>query len=157
MARQRRDQRARVVLLRAGFACDDPAYSCARVLAPGDHTTITFRPELTFTVGTGWVNTLDRERALTLHDNESPGHVADDWTRSCPGSLGPAAFLITDSGEPPNRVRWIDDQRTTRRIVDVAGETVPLYLETSPSPADLAAVNAELQPVVDTFRFAPSG
>ncbi|HEU0237324.1 MAG TPA: hypothetical protein VFR14_12870 [Candidatus Limnocylindrales bacterium] len=203
-----------------GFACDDPAFSCAGVLAPGDHTTIAFRPALTFTVATGWVNTLDRERALTLHDNESPGHffqimsqvaipeqneecsaarragvgnsvadwqaflvghsgltasspqaidvgghegiridvrVADDWTGSCPGSLGPAVVLITDSGEPPSRARWIDDQRTTLRIVDVAGETVILYLETSPSPADLAAVNAELQPVIDTFRFAPPG
>ncbi len=58
----------------AAFACDDPAFGCSGVLAPGDHTTAAFRPALTFTTGSGWVNTLDRERAYTLHNLEWPAH-----------------------------------------------------------------------------------
>jgi hypothetical protein len=82
-------------------------------------------------------------------------HVADGWAATCPNSLGPAVMLATDSGAVPGRTRWIDNQQVTMRIIDVAGETLILYLESSPNPADLATVNSAFQPVIDSFAFTP--
>lgn len=200
------------------FPCDDAAYPCAGPLGTGEHSSTLFQPKLTFTVDDGWVNSLDRERAYTLHDNFAPAHffqinsdvaipeqqetcdalrkegvgntvadwvdfltthpglettepepitigaydgqrvdlhVAEGWTATCPNSLGPAVFLITDSGTTPDRVRWIDDQYVTMRILDVDGETVILYVESGPSDDSLARVNVALQPTIDTFEFTP--
>lgn len=202
----------------AAFACDDPAYPCAGPLTPGEHESTLFRPLLTFTVPNGWVNSMDRDRAYTLHNNFAPAHffqiysqvaipeqnagctaarkagvgstVADwtefltshpglvattpvdvtvgghdgvridvhvgpDWTATCPNSIGPAVFLITDSGTVPDRVKWIDDQYTSFRILDVAGETVILYIESGPSDPELEGVNRALQATIDTFELTP--
>jgi hypothetical protein len=200
----------------AAFTCDDPAFTCAGPLAAGEHRSTAFRPALSFTVDAGWKNTLDRDRAYTLHDNFAPEHffqvlsevaipeqdatcsakrkagagntvadwasfltkhpglvatkpqaitvggfdgvridvhVATTWTATCPNSLGPAVMLVTDNGAVPDRTRWIDDQNTTFRILDVAGETVIIYVESGHTDANLASVNAALQPVIDTFKF----
>ncbi len=82
-------------------------------------------------------------------------HVSPGWTATCPNSLGPAVVLITDSGTVPDRAKWIDDQNATFRILDVAGETVIIYLESSSNPADLAALNVQFQPLFDSFAFSP--
>jgi hypothetical protein len=64
-------------------------------------------------------------------------------------------MLITDSGTVPTRVRWIDDQTTRFRILDVAGETVILYLESGNEAGALDARDGELKSVIDTFTFTP--
>lgn len=204
----------------AAFACDDPEFSCSGVLAPGSHATVAFRPTLTFTTATGWVNTMDRERAYTLHNLEWPAHffqiysqvaipeqnaecsaerkvgagstvddwvefftshpglktstpqpftlgdhngvqldlhVAGGWTETCPRSIAPAVYLITNEAATPDRVKWIDDQQVAVWIVDVADTTVIVYLESGPSASALAELKDLFQPTIDTFRFAPQG
>lgn len=81
--------------------------------------------------------------------------VRTSWTATCPDSLGPAVMLITDSGPVPDRTRWIDDQLTAWWIVDVSGETVILYLESSPAGADLMALEGTFDPIIATFQFTP--
>jgi hypothetical protein len=81
--------------------------------------------------------------------------VAKTWTARCPNSIAPAVMLITDSGTVPTRVRWIDDQTTRFRILDVAGETVILYLESGNEAGALDARDGELKSVIDTFTFTP--
>lgn len=82
-------------------------------------------------------------------------HVSSDWTATCPNSLGPAVVLMTHSGAQPETSRWIDDQQVTMRIIDVAGETVIVYLESSPVAADLAALNTEFEPFFASLQFTP--
>lgn len=81
--------------------------------------------------------------------------VASTWTQRCPDSIAPAVMLITDSGAVPSRVRWIDDQNTRFRILDVGGETVILYLEAGGEVGALDARDSELKSVIDTFVFTP--
>jgi hypothetical protein len=198
------------------FACSDPEFGCEGVLSPGTHTTTTFRPVLSFTTETGWVNTMDRDRAYTLHNLEWPAHffqiysqvaipeqnatcsaerkpgagsavadwvefysshpgldttepvsftlgeqsgvqldlhVASDWTATCPNSIAPAVFLITNDADVPDRVKWIDDQRVAVWIVDVRGTTVIVYLESGPSDVAMAELKGLFEPFVETFRF----
>lgn len=84
-------------------------------------------------------------------------HVAGTWTETCPRSIGPAVFLITDNGPTPDRTYWIDDQYTTFTILDVAGETVIVHLESAPSPAAHARDQQTIQPIIDSFTFTPGG
>ncbi len=83
-------------------------------------------------------------------------HVASTWTARCPNSLGPAVVLMVPAAADNKGSSWIDDQQTTMRILDVAGETVIIYMESSSNPADLAALNASFKPIFDTFRFSPA-
>ena len=199
--------------------CDEATAICSGPLPVGVNSTVAFQPKLTFTVSTGWKNTLDKARAYTIHYNFTRGHfmqlvsqvaipeqntdcspawkagagntVADwvtflttnpgltatapkaitmggyqgvqldvhvdsSWTATCPGSLGPAVVLWTHSGAQPETSRWIDDQQTTFRVLDVAGETVIIYLESSPNAADLAALNQDFEPFFSSFRFTPA-
>ena len=198
--------------------CDSGSTGCAGLLTPGTHTSVAFKPALTFTVPDGWTNPMDIARTYTLHDNFAGGHffqvlsqvaipdqdaacsavrkagvgntvadwvsfltknpglttsapkpvtlggfsgqqldvrVATTWTTKCPDSIAPAVMLITDSGATPSRVRWIDDQNTRFRILDVAGETVILYLEAGGEAGALDARDSELKSVIDTFVFKP--
>jgi len=82
-------------------------------------------------------------------------HVGTAWTMTCPQSIGPAAFLITDSGAVPARVYWIDDQFTTFTILDVAGETVIIHMDSAPSDAANAKDQQTVNPIVETFKFTP--
>jgi hypothetical protein len=200
--------------------CDEPDAICSGLLIPGATSTVAFQPKLTFTVPSGWTNTLDKARAYTIHYNFTRGHflqlvsqlaipdqtadcspawktgagntvgdwvtfltthpgleatapkavtiggyegmqldlhVAADWTETCPDSLGPAVVLWTHSGAQPETSRWIDDQQTTFRIIDVAGETVIIYLESSWNADDLAALNTEFAAFFASFQFTPGG
>lgn len=84
-------------------------------------------------------------------------HVAATWTLNCPRSIAPAVFLITDNGPTPDRTYWIDDQYTTFTILDVAGETVIVHLESAPSPAANARDQQTVRPIIDSFTFSPGG
>jgi RNA polymerase sigma-70 factor, ECF subfamily len=83
-------------------------------------------------------------------------HVNTAWTATCPNSIGPAVMIMTDSGSTPDRVVWIDDQYTTFDILDVAGETVIVHLESGPSAGADRQSQTEAQPIIDSFRFTPS-
>lgn len=84
-------------------------------------------------------------------------HVASSWTATCPNSLGPAVVLWVASSPENQGSRWIDDQQVTVRILDVAGETVIIYLESSSNPADLAALNQQFEAMFATIQFTPRG
>ena len=83
-------------------------------------------------------------------------HVASSWTARCPSSLGPAVELMVASAPENQGSRWIDDQQVTVRILDVAGETVIIYLESSSNPADLAALNQQFEPFFASLQFTPA-
>lgn len=200
----------------AAYACDDPAFRCAGPLTAGTVSTTAFKPPLTFTIPTGWANSLDRERTYNLKpDDQSlffqvfsqvaipnqnasckaerkagfgtsvadfvrfytthPGlvasapepvtlggylgkrltvHVKATWTATCPGSIGPAVVLVTDTVTVPDRSVWIDDQFTTLSIVNVAGTTVIARIESGPSAAANASDQARMQPILNSFRFS---
>jgi hypothetical protein len=80
---------------------------------------------------------------------------ADSWTRTCPNSIGPAIFVVTDSGAVPNRRLFVDDQQVTFWILDVAGETVILHVDSAPSAAVHLADLGAAQPVIDSIVFTP--
>jgi hypothetical protein len=84
-------------------------------------------------------------------------HVRETWTARCPNSIGPAVMLVTDTANPPDRVYWIDDQYTTFNILDVAGTTVIVRLESGPSPAANTRDQATVEPIIASMRFSPSG
>jgi hypothetical protein len=83
--------------------------------------------------------------------------VASGWRATCPGSLGPAVVLVTDTGNPPSRVLWVDDQVSSFMILDVAGTTVILRIESAPSIVANDFDVRTAQPVVDSFVFTPAG
>lgn len=201
----------------AAYACDDPAFRCAGVLAAGGVSTAAFKPHLAFTIPAGWVNSLDRERTYNLRPptnslffqvlsqvaipnqnayctaERKPGagttvadfvqfftthpgltatapeaikvggydgmrltvHVNSSWTVRCPGSIGPAVVLVTDSVAKPDRVSWIDDQYTTMSIIDVAGTTVIARIESGPTLDAATRDQARMQPIIDSFQFTP--
>jgi hypothetical protein len=82
-------------------------------------------------------------------------HRASTWTKTCPNSIGPAILLITDSGPVPDRKYWIDDQYVVFTIVDVAGETVIIHLESGPSAAASTRDLDRIQPIIDSIQFTP--
>ncbi len=84
-------------------------------------------------------------------------HVAASWTLTCPKSIGPAVLLITDNGPTPDRTYWIDNQYTTFTILDVAGETVIVHLESASNPDANAQDQQTVQPIIDSFMFAAGG
>lgn len=83
-------------------------------------------------------------------------NVNSTWTATCPDSLGPAVTIMTDGGNPPTRVVWIDDQYTIFTILDVGGQTVIIDLESGPNPATSEQDKTTIQPILDSFRFAPA-
>lgn len=75
--------------------------------------------------------------------------VAASWTLRCPESEGPAVVLIADT-DP------IDTARVRFRILDVAGETVIVYVDESDSSiGSLDTRDAALKPLIETFQFTP--
>ena len=117
---------------------------------------------------TDWVNFLTKHPGL---DAEAPVAVsvggyhgfsvkfarAATWTKTCPNSIGPAIFVVTNDAEVPDRLLFVDDQQVTFWIVDVAGETVIIHVDSAPSAAvhllDLGAA----APVIDSIVFTPGG
>lgn len=83
--------------------------------------------------------------------------VGGAWPMTCPRSIGPAVVLITDSGATPDRVFWIDDQVTTFTILDVAGETVIIHMESGTGADANANDQRTVQPIIDSMRFNPGG
>ena len=81
--------------------------------------------------------------------------VDPTWANTCPAAIGPAVILVTDNGASPDRTTWIDDQRTTLTIVDVAGETVIIRTESAPSANAEAADNETVKPIIESMRFTP--
>ena len=81
--------------------------------------------------------------------------VAPTWKQTCPNALGPAVMLITDSGATPDRTIWIDNQVETLTILDIAGTTVIIRLESGSEPAAQPRDLAKVQPVIDSMRFTP--
>lgn len=75
--------------------------------------------------------------------------VAASWTLTCPESEGPAVVLI--AGSDP-----IDTARVRFRILDVAGQTVIVYVDESDSSlGSLEERDAALKPLLDTLEFTP--
>jgi hypothetical protein len=202
----------------AFVSCDESDNGCAGDLTAGEHTTAAFSPKLTYTIPSGWRNTLDKDRAYTWHPpgytflfqiasqvaipaqnarcsaerkvgvgnavadwisflTKHPGlgattpkpvtiggyagmslmfHVNTAWTATCPNSIGPAVVIMTDSGTTPDRVVWVDDQYTTFDILDVAGKTVIVRVESGPSSGANQADMTHVQPIIDSFRFTPT-
>lgn len=80
---------------------------------------------------------------------------ADSWTALCPGSVGPAVVTIlrgADTQRPG--VQWTDNQQESFWVLDVAGETVLVIVESGPG-AQHAADVANAQPIIDSFVFRP--
>jgi hypothetical protein len=69
--------------------------------------------------------------------------------------VGPAIFTVTNSGPVTDRLMFIDDQNETFWILDVAGETVIIHLDSSPAAAQHTRDLATAQPIIDSFVFAP--
>jgi hypothetical protein len=199
-------------------ACSDPNFQCAGPLSVGEHSSVAFKPAMTFRVPEGWYNNLDRDRSYTFvapgntlslavysqvaipEQNATctaarkagvgstvadwvtfltkhPGlvasaatpvtvgpfsgmrvtvHVGRGWTKTCPNSIAPAAYLITDNGPTPTRVYWIDDQYTTFTLVDVAGETVIIAMQSAPSDVANTADQELIRPILESIRFNPT-
>ena len=130
--------------------------SCTRVLKAGVGNTVADWVEF-LTTHPGLETTTPEAISLGGYDGmQLDLHVAADWTETCPNSIGPAVVLMTQSG-PPAVVRKIDDQQVTVRIIHVEGETVIVYLESSPDADELAALNQEFDPFFDSFQFTPAG
>jgi len=81
--------------------------------------------------------------------------VAPTWTQTCPNAEGPAVMLVTDSGATPDRTIWIDNQVETLTILDVAGTTVIIRLESGSEAAAQPRDLAKVKPVIDSMRFTP--
>jgi hypothetical protein len=81
--------------------------------------------------------------------------VDPTWTETCPEGIAPTVMLVTDSGTSPDRTTWIDDQRTTLTILDVAGETVIIRTESAPSASAEAADNETVRPLIESMQFTP--
>lgn len=78
---------------------------------------------------------------------------AASWTAECSGPSGPVVMLFMHPGH--EGVRWTDDQQESIWILDVAGETVLITLDSSPDPAQHTADVANAQPIIDSFVFTP--
>jgi hypothetical protein len=79
---------------------------------------------------------------------------AADWTTACPNSLGGAVLLWMHAGRPDLGVQMMDDQVERFYIVDVAGETVLITVE-SGSTTGAASDRLEAQAIIDSFVFTP--
>ena len=77
------------------------------------------------------------------------------WTKTCPNSVGPAIFVVTNDAEVADRLLFVDDQQVTYWIVDVAGETVIIHVDSAPSPAVHLGDLAAAAPVIDSIVFTP--
>ena len=82
--------------------------------------------------------------------------VAPDWTERCPDSLGPAVVMFTDDGTPPKRSIWFDDHLVTAWILDVAGETVIVHVDSAPTVTANDADVRAVQPILDSMAIRPS-
>lgn len=83
--------------------------------------------------------------------------LGSTWFEKCPFNESPYAFLITDTGATPTRVRGLEGIDTMYlTFLDVAGETVVVNVV---GPSDKAAMDAVItaaQPVIDSMRFTPA-
>ena len=80
--------------------------------------------------------------------------VAASWTNRCPNSIGPAVITMT-AASADGWLQMLDDQHDTLTILDVAGQTVIIMVESGPEAGVLDTLNTTFNPVIDTFRFAP--
>lgn len=80
---------------------------------------------------------------------------AGTWTTTCPNSVGPAIVTIVSGGDTPRRLHLVDDQQVTYWLLDVAGETVIVHLDSAPTPAAHLADLRTVQPVLESITFAP--
>jgi hypothetical protein len=78
---------------------------------------------------------------------------AATWAAECSGPVGPVVMLFMHPGH--DGVRWTDDQQESIWILDVAGETVLITLDSSPDPVQHTADVASAQPIIDSFVFTP--
>lgn len=83
--------------------------------------------------------------------------VAVDWPQTCPRSVLNAVVTMTDSGSPPSRVLYVDDQVSSFTILDVDGETVILRVESGPATGAHERDLGTAQPIIDSIQFAPPG
>ena len=199
------------------IACANGTTGCLGRLQPGTYRSSNFQPGFSYTVPSGWTNSLDFERSYTLNPpadkysfgvlshvaipeqddkctparkpgvgnkvsdwvsflTKHPGLVAEapvavsvggyagssvkfarasSWTKTCPNSIGPAIFVVTNEAEVPDRLLFVDDQQVTYWIVDVAGETVIIHVDSAPSPAVHLGDLAAAAPVIDSIVFTP--
>jgi hypothetical protein len=77
------------------------------------------------------------------------------WTATCPNSVGPAVVTLTDDNGAQGKVYWTDDQRVTWTILDVAGKTVIITLDSASSDAAHRASLAIVDPIIQSFDFTP--
>ncbi len=69
-------------------------------------------------------------------------------------SARPYAFLITDTGTPPSRMRGLQDvDALYLTFLDVNGKTVVIYVAGPSDKTAMDAIIAAAQPVIDSFRF----
>ena len=81
---------------------------------------------------------------------------SETWTAVCPGSAGPAIVtILRGAGSSRPGVQWTDNQQESFWVVDVAGETVIILVESAPSASQHAADVANAQPIIDAFAFTP--
>jgi hypothetical protein len=80
---------------------------------------------------------------------------AASWAKTCPGSLGPAIVTVMHAGHPELGDLYIDDQQETFFILDVAGQTVLMHVDSSPVLADHQRDLLSAQPVIDSMQFTP--
>jgi hypothetical protein len=78
---------------------------------------------------------------------------APDATRLCPGSAGPAVVVMTDDNAAGGKVWWVDDQRETWTILDVAGKTVIIGIESDPNGPPEDVVLSVADPIIQSFDF----
>ena len=86
--------------------------------------------------------------------------VAPDWTKGCqdnPAGSGPQAMLfIQGPGASQNVFYGIAaPDRMHLTFVDVGGRTVVVAVYGPESPGSFSAVVADVQPVIESMRFAP--
>jgi len=75
------------------------------------------------------------------------------WTATCPNSVGPAVVTLTDDNGAQGKVYWTDDQRVTWTILDVAGKTVIITLDSASSDTAHQAALAIVNPIIQSFDF----
>lgn len=81
--------------------------------------------------------------------------VAASWALRCPNSIGPAVVTMTSAAGEAGWMQMLDDQHDTFTILDVAGQTVIIQVESGPEAGVLDTLNTTFNPVIDTFRFTP--
>lgn len=146
--------RAHFLQVKTQVSIPDQTTDCSRALKPGAGNRVADWVSF-FVNHPGLIST--EPKAITIGGYagfQLDLHVDSSWTAKCPKSLGPAVVLMTPTAADAKGSSWIDDQNVTMRILDVAGEVVIIYMESSNDAADLAALNEAFTPIFATFQFS---